>query len=158
MLCREASYYQWTVRRKTVWVVHCEVGSPPRSKVRGGRGVSQTGDFRCGRIKGLPQKKANGALAQARQALAGQKRAPAADFLLLFSLLLQFLRAGPLPLWLPRGFPPSPQEELTCTGLVPCRLGGATSRRWVPVPATYRGSGHPRAVMLNHSTKGETRG
>ena len=92
MLCREASYHQRTVRRKTVWVVHCEVGPPPHSKVRGGRGVSQTGDFRWGRIKGLPQKKADGALVQARQALAGQKRAPAADFLLLCSLLLQFLR------------------------------------------------------------------
>ena len=92
VLCREASYHRQRVRRKTVWVVHCEVGPPPRSKVRGGRGVPQTGDFRWGRIKGLPQKKAGGALIQARQASAGQKRAPAADFLLLCSRLLQFLR------------------------------------------------------------------
>lgn len=92
VLCREASYHQRRVRRKTVWVVHCAGGPPPRSKVRGGRGVPQTGDFRWGRIKGLPHKKADGALAQARQASAGQKRAPAADFLLLCSQLLQFLR------------------------------------------------------------------
>lgn len=49
--------------------------------------MPQTRDFRWGRIKGLPQKKVDGALASA-----GQKRAPAADFLLLCSQLLQFLR------------------------------------------------------------------